>query len=98
MEELVRSLTEAFGPSGEEEEVSKMIRQLVEGKADRIFEDNLGNLFVLKEGPAPKIMISAHMDEIGIIVIHIDENGFLRLAPVGGVSPGLLVGRNRFHR
>lgn len=93
MEELVRSLTEAFGPSGEEEEVSKMIRQLVEGKADRIFEDNLGNLFVLKEGPAPKIMISAHMDEIGIIVTHIDENGFLRLAPVGGVSPGLLVGQ-----
>lgn len=93
MEELVKSLTEAFGPSGEEEAVRSLIRDLVKDKVDRIFEDNLGNLFAYKEGSAPKIMVSAHMDEISIIVTHIDENGFIRLAPVGGVSPGLLLGQ-----
>lgn len=93
MEELVKSLTEAFGPSGEEEEVRSLIRDLVKDKVDRLFEDSLGNLFAVKEGSAPKIMVAAHMDEISVIVTHIDENGFMRLAPVGGVSPGLLIGQ-----
>jgi tetrahedral aminopeptidase len=93
MEELLKNLTETFGPSGEEDEVRELIRELVAGKSDRVFDDNLGNLFALKEGPAPRIMVSAHMDEIGVIVTQIDENGFLRMAPVGGVSPRLLLGQ-----
>ncbi len=93
MEETIKLLTEAFGPSGEEETVRSLIKELIKGKVDRIFEDDLGNLFVLRDGPSPKLMVSAHMDEIGIIVTHIDDNGFLRLAPVGGVSPHLLPGQ-----
>lgn len=93
MEELVRKLTEAFGPSGEEESVSLLIKDMVFKYADRVFEDNMGSLFVIKEGPGPRIMVSAHMDEIGIIVTHIDENGFIRFAPLGGVSPRLLLGQ-----
>ncbi len=93
MEETVKLLSEAFGPSGDEGEVRLLIKDLVKDRADRIFEDSLGSLFITLEGPAPKIMISAHMDEIGIIVTHINENGFLRLAPVGGISPHLLVGQ-----
>ncbi len=93
MKELVRKLTEAFGPSGEEEKVSSLIKALVDGKADQVFEDNLGSLFVVKEGSGPRVMISAHMDEIGIIVTHIDKDGFIRFSPLGGVSPRLLLGQ-----
>ncbi|MBW6463383.1 MAG: M42 family metallopeptidase [Bacillota bacterium] len=98
LKDTLKKLTEAYGPSGEEKEVSSLIIGMVKDNADDIFEDNLGNLFVVKKGKGPKVMISAHMDEIGIIVTHIDENGFLRIAPVGGISPRLLVGqRLRFN-
>ncbi|MDW7739861.1 MAG: M42 family metallopeptidase [Bacillota bacterium] len=93
MEDTLRKLTEVFGPSGEEESIRDTIRKMVEKKVDQVYEDTLGNLFVIKKGGQPKIMISAHMDEIGVIVTHIDENGFLRIAPVGGISPGILIGK-----
>lgn len=93
MKELVRKLTETFGPSGEEEKVSSLIKTLVDDRADRIFSDNLGSLFVIREGSGPRVMVSAHMDEIGIIVTHIDEDGFVRFSPLGGVSPRLLLGQ-----
>ena len=93
IERLLKNLTETYGPSGEEELVSSMIEDMVSAKADRVFKDNLGNLFVEKDGPAPKIMVAAHLDEIGTIVTNIDEQGFLRLAPVGGISPYRLVGQ-----
>jgi len=93
MEKTIMRLTEAFGPSGEEEAVRTAIKDLVKGSADRIFEDSLGSLFFLREGPSPRIMVSAHMDEIGIIVTHIDGNGFLRIAPIGGVAPRMLPGQ-----
>jgi endoglucanase len=93
MESLLRHLTEAYGPSGEEAEVRALIEELVKGYVDRIYTDNLGNLFALREGPAPALLISAHMDEIGVIVTHIDDQGFLRVAPIGGVTPHLLPGQ-----
>lgn len=93
MEKTIMRLTEAFGPSGEEDAVRSAIKDLVKGHADLIFEDNLGNLFFLREGPSPKIMVSAHMDEIGFIITHIDENGFLRIAPIGGITPRMLPGQ-----
>lgn len=93
METLIRELTETYGPSGEEGAVRELIEEKVKDSVDRIFTDNLGNLFALREGPAPLLMFSAHMDEIGVIVTHIDDRGFLRIAPVGGVAPHLLVGQ-----
>lgn len=93
MESLLKRLTEAYGPSGEEAEVRTLIEELVKDHVDRTYTDNLGNLFALREGPAPALMLSAHMDEIGVIVTHIDENGFLRIAAVGGVAPHLLLGQ-----
>lgn len=93
MEDLLKNLTEAYGPSGEEGAIRDLLKEMVKDKADQLYEDSLGNLFVLRDGPAPKIMVSAHMDEIGIIVTNIDENGFLRIAPVGGVAPRLLLGQ-----
>lgn len=93
MDNLVKALTETFGPSGEEDEVRNLIKSLAKGKIDRVYEDALGNLFLEREGPAPKIMVSAHMDEIGVIITHIDDNGFIRIAPVGGMSAQALPGK-----
>jgi len=90
MESLLRRLTEAYGPSGEEAEVRALIEELTKDYVDRTYTDNLGNLFALREGPAPALLVSAHMDEIGVIVTHIEEKGFLRVAPIGGVAPHLL--------
>ncbi len=96
--DTLKKLTEAYGPSGEEENVRSMIRDMLNDQVDQIFEDNLGNLFAIRKGQKLKVMVSAHMDEIGVIVTHIDENGFLRIAPVGGISPRLLIGqRLRFN-
>ncbi len=93
MESLIKDLSEAYGPSGEETLVRTLLEDLIKEHVDRTFTDNLGNLFALREGPAPLLMVSAHMDEIGVIVTHIDEKGFIRLAPVGGLLPHLLVGQ-----
>lgn len=93
MESLIKQLVEVYGPSGEEAGVKTLLEGLVKDSVDRVFSDNLGNLFALREGPAPLLIIAAHMDEIGVIITHIDEQGFMRLAPVGGISPRLLVGQ-----
>ncbi len=99
MKEIIQQLTEAFGPSGYEGEVRELIQSLIEHQADEVKTDVLGNLIAVKKGrdEGKKIMLAAHMDEIGIVVTHIDEQGFLRFANVGGVGIPTLVGnRVRF--
>ena len=102
MKKLLQTLTETFGPSGYEGEVRKIVRKEVEPLADEIRVDTLGNLIVHKRPTkasraTKKIMIAAHMDEIGVIVSHVDENGFVRFSPVGGVFRRyVLGGRVRF--
>ena len=102
MKQLIQKLTETFSPSGYESVIRDVIRAEVEPMADEIRVDALGSLIVRK-GPAKKvanakrIMIAAHMDEIGIIATHIDENGFVRFTGIGGVYPrNLPGGRVRF--
>lgn len=92
MKELIKKLTEAYGPSGREEEIKNIIREMVEPLADEITEDSLGNLIVRKKGPGKKIMVAAHMDELGLMVTFVDDNGFLRFSNVGGISPYILLG------
>src|SRR5690554_6016361 len=99
MKDLIRTLTEAFGPSGYETEVTDLIKTLVEDYVDEIETDVLGNLIAVKRGSedGAKIMFAAHTDEIGIVVTHIDDNGFLRFANIGGVGVATLIGnRVRF--
>ncbi|MCK6538874.1 MAG: M42 family metallopeptidase [Anaerolineales bacterium] len=102
MKTLLKQLTETFGPSGYEGDVRKLVRAEVEPFADELKVDALGNLIVRKKPlkgtkDAKKIMIAAHMDEIGLMVSHVDENGFVRFSAIGGVFrryvPG---GRVRF--
>lgn len=94
MKDLIKKLTEAYGPSGHEERVRNAIRAEVISLADDVRTDVLGNLIVLKKGGGggKKVMLAAHMDEIGLIVSYADEHGFLRFQPIGGVDVMTLVG------
>ena len=98
MKDLIRKLTEAFGPSGWEAGVREIIRAEI-GKTGETRVDPLGSLIVRVPGKpgGRKVMLAAHMDEIGVVVTHIDAKGFLRFGNVGGVHPMPLGGsRVRF--
>lgn len=100
MKSLIQKLVETPSPSGYESQIRAAIRSEVEPLADELWVDNLGNLIARKGQGSPdglKIMLSAHMDEIGVMVTHIDEKGFVRFMPVGGVYlRNCLGGRVRF--
>lgn len=100
MKQLLQKLTETFSPSGYEDAIRAVIRAEVEPLADEIRVDALGNLIVRKGtlGKGGKrILVAAHMDEIGLIASHVDERGFVRFASIGGVfGRYLLSGRVRF--
>lgn len=88
MQELLKQLSEVFGPSGYEAEVRQMLRDTVADLAAETRVDALGNLIVrAKAGTegGKRVMLAAHMDEIGLVISHIDEKGFLRFGPVGGI-------------
>ncbi|SHI44196.1 M42 family metallopeptidase [Lutispora thermophila] len=85
--DLLKRLLETFGPSGNEEAIREVIREEIKGYADEIKVDALGNLIAVKKGNGKKIMVASHMDEIGIMVTNIDDNGFIRFTNIGGVSP-----------
>lgn len=87
MKDLIKKLTEAYGPSGAEDSVREVIRKEVAPLVDEVSVDALGNLIAHKKGPGKKVMLDAHADEIGLIVTHIDDNGFLRFGTIGGVNP-----------
>lgn len=102
MKKLLQTLTETFGPSGYEDEVRKLVRREVESLVDEVRVDALGNLIAHKRPKkssrdTKKVMIAAHMDEIGVIVSYVDEKGFVRFSPIGGVFRRyVLGGRVRF--
>ena len=98
MQELIKSLVEAFGPSGKEDQVREIVRSELEAHVDEISVSPLGGLHaIVNPGGGTKVMVAAHMDEIGVIVSHVDENGFARFHNIGGVFPHTLVGhRVRF--
>jgi len=94
--ELLQRLAEAPGIPGREEKVSEIVKEALEGHVDEIRTDVLGNVIAQKSGggdaPRMKVMIAAHMDEIGFFITHIDEKtGFLRIDPVGGFDPRVLI-------
>ena len=94
MKNTIRTLVETFGPSGNEDRIRAAIREMIEPLVDDVRVDALGNLIARRsgDGSGKRIMLSAHMDEIGVIVSYIGEKGFVRVQPVGGVSPILEVG------
>jgi endoglucanase len=91
--DLIRRLTEAFGPAGREGQVREIIQKEIEGLADSVDITPLGGLnAVVNKGGAPRIMLAAHMDEIGLVISHVDDRGFARFQPIGGLNPKTMVG------
>lgn len=90
--ELLRRLSEASGVPGREEAIRTIVQEALADYVDEIEVDILGNLIAHKKGGGPKVVVAAHMDEIGFFVSHIDEeSGYLRLEPVGGFDPRTLI-------
>lgn len=92
MKNLIKRLTEVYGPSGFEEKVVAAIKDEIAPFVDEVEVDKLGSLVAAKKGDGARVMLAAHMDEIGLIVTHVDKKGFLRFSTVGGVSAGRLSG------
>lgn len=91
-------LSSLIGISGYEEEVSEFILNLIKDEelADKVWVDNLGNVLAIINGKnkVKKILLDAHMDEIGFMVSHIDEKGFLKFALIGGWDERILLGQS----
>ena len=85
--DTLKVLLPVFGPSGREQAVADTIESMLKPYVDEISRDAMGNLIALKRGGGRKVMLAAHMDQIGFMVTHIDEKGFLRVSAVGGVMP-----------
>ncbi|MBT3188085.1 MAG: M42 family metallopeptidase [Anaerolineae bacterium] len=89
---LIKKLTETFSPSGYENTIRDLIMAEIKDFADEIHVDALGNLIARKGSGGKKIMLAAHMDEIGLIVNHVDKNGFARFTQLGTLLPHTLIG------
>ncbi len=89
--DLLKTLCELPGIAGREDAVRAVVRERMSSLCDEISVDRLGNVVGIKRGSGgPTVMLAAHMDEIGFLVKHIDDKGFLRLQPVGGFDPRVL--------
>ncbi len=90
MKSLIQILVETPGPSGYESQIRELVKSEIEPLVDELYVDRLGNLIARKGQPAAdglQIMLAAHLDEVGVAAMHIDEQGFVRFLPVGSLSP-----------
>ena len=89
---LLKNICETPGAPGFENEVRNLVLKEIENCVDDINIDNMGNVIALKKGKddTKSVMIAAHMDEIGFIVTHINDKGFLKFHPLGGFDPKTL--------
>ena len=93
---LLKELCECDGVSGSEEGIRELILREITPYADEINIDNLGNILVHKKGKKPaknRLMLSAHMDEVGLMVTDITTDGFLKFDEVGGIDRRVLIGQ-----
>ncbi len=92
MIELLKTLSEINGQSGNEKAVREIIRQEIKPHVDELYVDKFGNLIARKKGKGSCIMLAAHMDEIGVMVSKIDIDGKVYVSPIGGLEPITLLG------
>ncbi len=90
MKQLLKKFVEVSGISGSEENVKNLMKKELKNHVDKIHEDKVGNLISVKGKGKLKVMLTAHMDEIGFMVKHVTEKGFIKLNPVGGWDPKIL--------
>ena len=96
MKKLLEKLSNAPGISGFEEEIRKIIFNELDGVVDEIKIDDMGNLIAVKNGDlnGKKIMLAAHMDEIGLMVRYIDSEGFVKFSKIGGINDQMLLNQD----
>lgn len=90
---LLERLCNACGLAGQEDEVRDLLRAELQAHVDQIWTDALGNLIMRKGNGSIKVMLDAHMDEVGFLVGEITDHGFLKLKKVGGLDDRVLPGR-----
>jgi putative aminopeptidase FrvX len=94
---LLEELSNAFGPSGCEDEVRRTLARALHGKVDELQTDALGNLIAFKRGTGPgprlKLMVDAHIDEVGLMITRIEKSGLLGFRAVGGIDERLLLAK-----
>ena len=90
--ELYKKISSMHGPSGNEHNMKAYMKEALKD-ADEILEDRMGGVFGVFKGEkeGPKIMICAHMDEVGAIITDITKDGFMKITSIGGVNPEVLV-------
>jgi putative aminopeptidase FrvX len=103
---LLEELSNAFGPSGCEDEVRRLLARALRDKVDDLQTDALGNLIAFKKGTGPeprmKVMVDAHTDEVGLMITRFEKNGLLGFRAIGGVdarllmAKGVIAGEKRF--
>ena len=86
MDQLLKKLSEAPSISGYEENVGKLIKAELSGKVDELREDSFGNIITRKGRGKIRVMLAAHMDEVGLMVKHIDDDGFVKFTRIGGLD------------
>ncbi len=92
---MLKTLVDAFGPCGCEAEVRALVLEKIRPHADEIYVDGMGNVIALKQGKSneKKLMLSAHMDEVGMIISDVTADGYLKFKTVGGIDPRLMVSK-----
>ncbi len=96
MNKLLKSLTEAVGVSGAEKEIRDLIKRKIKRHVDDLRVDVMGNLIAYKQGTGEselKIMVDAHMDEVGLMITEVDANGTGKFMKVGGITDQALLGK-----
>jgi putative aminopeptidase FrvX len=96
MRKLLKKLSNAPGVSGFEDEIREIISKELEGFVDEIKIDEMGNFIAIKKGDpeGKKIMLAAHMDEIGLMVRYIDKKGFIKFSKIGGINDQMLLNQD----
>ncbi|HPO70662.1 MAG TPA: hypothetical protein PKV53_10160, partial [Anaerohalosphaeraceae bacterium] len=93
-EQFLKELLETPSPSGFEQPAAKLWRAYVKDSVDELSGDVHGNSIAVLNPKAPlKFMLAGHIDEIGLMITHIDEKGYLYVAQIGGMDPALLIGQ-----
>lgn len=88
---LLKEIAEVAGAPGHEQRIREIVLREIKPLVDEVTIDNMGNVYAIKKGKDNKrVMIGAHMDEIGFIVTHIDDKGFVRFHTLGGFDPKTL--------
>lgn len=93
--DLLRRLSETVSVSGDEGAMRRALREVVTELADEVRVDTIGNMYAIKHGPAraPRVLLTAHMDEIGFMIVGIDGDGLLKFEGVGGIDDRILLGK-----